>query len=377
MRLRTPICSMKAITFCCAPAPMESMATTAATPKIIPSMVSRERSLWLARFSKPKARSGIHCASDLGSARERVFIVRETASFGARAHRRTRTFFLGLFGATRFRIDQRHHGPRLDALNDCASFAERAELNFLLLETAVAFAIDDLLAFAIENGFAGDGYGVRKLLTANGQACRKARAEARIGLVEKNRHVEFMLRVVVPECMGCGAPYGFHLACELVVGQWVDLNVYRLTRFEVAVIGFSHLCIDFQMRHINDFSNGAARIHLIAYVIIRKSLAEEHAARGIEVGMDNHQTVNRGDDGHVLDILFGLIHGQARLVAFFLADGQGSFVGGAVRADVLLELCQGALGFLQRKVIFLRVDFAYEFVLADFQLSLADLVLGF
>ena len=33
MRLRTPSCSMKAITFCCAPAPMDSMATTAARQK--------------------------------------------------------------------------------------------------------------------------------------------------------------------------------------------------------------------------------------------------------------------------------------------------------------------------------------------------------
>jgi hypothetical protein len=42
------------------------MATTAATPKIIPSIVNNERSLWLAKFSKPKARSGSHCSKDLG-----------------------------------------------------------------------------------------------------------------------------------------------------------------------------------------------------------------------------------------------------------------------------------------------------------------------
>ena len=35
---------MSAITFCRAPAPIESMETTAATPKIIPSMVSSEQS---------------------------------------------------------------------------------------------------------------------------------------------------------------------------------------------------------------------------------------------------------------------------------------------------------------------------------------------
>ena len=45
MRLRTPSCSINAITCCCAPAPMESMETTAATPKIMPSMVRKVRIL--------------------------------------------------------------------------------------------------------------------------------------------------------------------------------------------------------------------------------------------------------------------------------------------------------------------------------------------
>jgi hypothetical protein len=36
---------MKAITCCCAPAPIDSIARTAATPKIIPSIVSSVRSL--------------------------------------------------------------------------------------------------------------------------------------------------------------------------------------------------------------------------------------------------------------------------------------------------------------------------------------------
>ena len=58
IRLRTPSCSMNDITSCCAPAPIDSMATTAATPKIIPSIVSSERSLWASRFSRPRRSSG-------------------------------------------------------------------------------------------------------------------------------------------------------------------------------------------------------------------------------------------------------------------------------------------------------------------------------
>src|SRR5689334_1982829 len=131
------------------------------------------------------------------------------------------------------------------------------------------------------------------------------------------------------------------------------------------------------MRHINHLPNGAARIHLVTYVIVREGLTEEKAASGIEIGVDDHQTVNRGGDRHVLNILFGLIHGQARLVAFFLADSQRRFVGGAVRANILFKLRKGALGLIQRKNILLRVDFAQQLVFADFQLGTAHGVLGF
>ena len=93
--------------------------------------------------------------------------------------------------------------------------------------------------------------------------------------------------------------------------------------------------------------------------------------------MDNHQTVNRGGDSHVLNVLFGLIHSQARLVAFFLADGQRRFVGGAVSANILFKLREGALGLIQRKNILLRIDFAQQLVFADFQLGAAHGVLGF
>src|SRR5207249_11916377 len=90
------------------------MATTAATPKIIPSMVSSERSLWLARFSKPRATSGSHCARDLGSAREPVVIFAQTALFHTRTRGRPRVARFGLFGCAGLRIDQRDHRARLN-----------------------------------------------------------------------------------------------------------------------------------------------------------------------------------------------------------------------------------------------------------------------
>ena len=58
IRLRTPRFSMNAMTCCCAPAPIDSMATTAATPQIIPSIVRSDRSLCASRFSRPMRTSG-------------------------------------------------------------------------------------------------------------------------------------------------------------------------------------------------------------------------------------------------------------------------------------------------------------------------------
>ena len=61
MMLLTPSWSMKLIISFCAPAVMESMATTAPTPKIMPSMVSRLRSLCAKRLASPIFNSGITC----------------------------------------------------------------------------------------------------------------------------------------------------------------------------------------------------------------------------------------------------------------------------------------------------------------------------
>src|SRR5437016_1220597 len=236
MMLRTPSCSMKAITFCCAPAPIDNMATTAATPKIMPSMVSRERSLCVARFSRPRNRSGSHCVSVRGSAKERVFMVGRIASFCARTQCRTRAAHFGLFGSTGFRINQRHHGARLEAFQDRASSAERADLDLLRFEASAALAINNLLAFALEHGFARDGYGVGKLVATDGQACGEAGAEPGVALIEKNGDIEFVRGVVVPEFMGGGPAHGLHFAGEVLSGQCIDLGIHGLAQLQVAAV---------------------------------------------------------------------------------------------------------------------------------------------
>src|SRR5688572_27970572 len=84
MTLRTPSCSMNAIACYSAPAPMESIATTAATPKIIPSIVSRARSLWERRLSRPSRSSSATLATPLPPPRGGLVIADTIPSSGWR-----------------------------------------------------------------------------------------------------------------------------------------------------------------------------------------------------------------------------------------------------------------------------------------------------
>jgi len=89
------------------------------------------------------------------------------------------------------------------------------------------------------------------------------------------------------------------------------------------------------------------------------------------------ESINRRSDGHLFDVLFRLIHSQARFIAFLLADGQSRFIGGTVGANILFQLREGALGLVQSQNVFLRVNLADQLVLADFELRLAHRVLCF
>ena len=92
---------MNAITCCCAPAPIDSIATTAATPKIMPSMVSSVRSLWRSRLSTLRPRSGSQRTDGHRAAR--------CGAGGAVLARLPD----GVFG-----IDERHFRRLLDVLDD-------------------------------------------------------------------------------------------------------------------------------------------------------------------------------------------------------------------------------------------------------------------
>src|SRR2546421_6182315 len=324
MRLRTPSCSMKAMTFCCAPAPMESMATTAATPKIMPSMVRRERSLWLARFSKPKTTSGSHCCSDRGSAKELAFMGVCLTSLRARTDTGIGCVASLLFSGEIFLgIHEGHDRSRRNTIEDRSAFTQRTDFDFLHFETPVAFAIHYLLAVVFEDGFPGNGYGASKIVSQDAQPNGEARAEARIALVELDSHIEFVLGVIVPKFVARRAANGLHFAGKRFTAKRIDFYVNGLACFQVGAVGFAYLRRYFQVRDVDDFRDGASRIDLIADVIVRqRHPIHEESARRIPVAVNHDKTVNRRGDVHILDVLFRLLHSESRLMTFLLGERQ-------------------------------------------------------
>src|SRR5581483_12228188 len=97
---------MKLIISFCAPAVIESIATTAPTPKIMPSMVSRLRSLCAKRLASPIFNSGRMCERPM-------LFARRHAAHGATAALLLLT--LVLLVLVRRRIRHRDHLAWLDA----------------------------------------------------------------------------------------------------------------------------------------------------------------------------------------------------------------------------------------------------------------------
>ena len=137
---------------------------------------------------------------------------------------RPRVARFGLFGCAGLRIDQRDHRARLNAFEDGATFAERADLDLLCLETAVLLAVHDFLAPAVKDGFARDGDRVGQLVAADTELSSETWSEPCVGLVEKNGDVKFALGVIVPEFMGRRAADGFHFARETIARQCTALS---------------------------------------------------------------------------------------------------------------------------------------------------------
>src|SRR5215467_6741124 len=245
MRFLTPSCSMNAMTFCCAPSPMESIATTAATPKIMPSIVRSERSLWLERFSKPSRRSGSHCTRARASGMTSEVLISRASSLRGRSicastYRRPRRFVrFGFLCRSRFWIHKSNDRSRGNAGKNGAPFTQRAHLHFLRFKSALPFAVDNLFPFALEHRSARNGNGFRKLVAADAQSNGEARSQPRILALKNNSNVEFMFRIVIPELVRSRSPNALHFATEFLAGQRGNLDSRSLALLDQRTLGLA------------------------------------------------------------------------------------------------------------------------------------------
>src|SRR4051812_13244649 len=200
IRLRTPSCSMNDMTSCCAPAPIDSMATTAATPKIIPSIVSIERSLCARRFSRPRRSSGRTSADQRCvralicfpgvPPRERPLLGPSPAASPARSNHvtrshgslasvllrrpRTRERAARRLGARRrdVGIDEGDDVPLVQAVDDGAALGRGDDLDGVAFEVIAVLQEDVIAARLLEDGLTRNVQGVWKLASVDRHAQR-------------------------------------------------------------------------------------------------------------------------------------------------------------------------------------------------------------
>src|SRR5215831_16687980 len=178
MMLLTPSWSMKLIISFCAPAVIESMATTAPTPKIMPSMVSKLRSLCAKRLASPIFSSGMMC--------EPIMLFRPR---GRQTGRRAaaRLLLSGLALLVRLvggGVGQRHHFTRLHAAGEYHQrFALFHQLHFARLKAAVLLLhVNGVLAVAREDSLRRQVKGVRNLLDDDFDIGQQAGTKQRLHL---------------------------------------------------------------------------------------------------------------------------------------------------------------------------------------------------
>ena len=174
---------MNAMTSCCAPAPIDSMATTAATPKIMPIIVSSERSLCARRLSSPRRSSGrksdvvpLMRVATMVIANRRPPAASESCCWWSGARRSDPS------SATSVPSDKARDGG--------AALGEVLDLDLALLEAVADLHEDVRLPVLLEHGLTRHVQRIGDFFALNRDARRRARLQPRIGLVELERHVE-------------------------------------------------------------------------------------------------------------------------------------------------------------------------------------------
>src|SRR5262249_18901650 len=166
---------MKLIICFSAPAVMDSMATTAPTPKIMPSMVRRLRSLCASRLARPIVSSGRYPESGF------TLLASLGAAIAARRHaRHTGASLLLAFLIARLggRVGERDHFPGFDAFGDHHSrFAAPRQFHDALLETMPALYPHHRFAVFFKDGLGRNVNRVRNPFDRNFHIGKQAGAQ--------------------------------------------------------------------------------------------------------------------------------------------------------------------------------------------------------
>src|ERR1700710_1628310 len=160
-RLRSPSRSIEASAWRSAPAPIDIMAITAPTPKIMPSMVSAERSLCAARLSSAERKASWGVMGLLSADHQPAATPSRARGGSGRARRR---LDLGLTGGARGIAQGEHVAGRNARFDHDPPHRGGAELDLDRLEAVLPLAVDDRAPLAVEHRLAGHQQGVLALV---------------------------------------------------------------------------------------------------------------------------------------------------------------------------------------------------------------------
>src|SRR5262249_32218523 len=243
MTLRRPIVSMIRRLSFSAPAPIESMAITAPTPKIIPSIVRNVRSLWVYRL--PKAR---------------LISVRYRISFRLLVPVIRFAFHVG-------RVERQRLSGFQPLGHDHLNQVALSELDLHRLELSGRFAhVDGEVGIFFDYGAARDDYHGFQFAGADLRLQLDARFhQVRIGFVERDDDLEvFDRRPLVDRPRE--VVDGFNFAAEFPAREGIERNRHGLIRFQLAGVFFQdeafglHLVRIDQVEQRRAYPDGAARL---------------------------------------------------------------------------------------------------------------------
>ena len=202
-------------------------------------------------------------------------------------------------------------------------------------------------------------------------------AEPRIDLVELERDVELPRRVRLPEIPARGeAGQRADPRDERFAGQHVDLHLRRLAGLQVVAIDLVDLRAQLHPPGFDDVGDRPSGKRGVPLAVLRQDHPREKHVRDVAVLFHRNDAVHGGLEHEAVDLRVRTLDGEPRLVARFFLHRQRRLVRRRARLDVLLELLQPPLRFLEREHVLLRVDLADELIRRDVELRAPHVVPG-